>query len=369
VQVDCDSLSKAAKKEIFSSTRDRMKETELTESIRAEVRRILKSDVKLKKILDEIREESLKTVTDESIKRVNSELDKLIKQWELKEDQPAKHIAEQGQGTVDLPPMEKITQAEREKKEMEDDITEEEPIDETLTLLDIPTEFEIVAKDPIEIPLGKTYVLRMKTNAKDYFLTERNKSALEILFSDNILVEKSRSQLRNGVITSRVLAKEGISVGSSCELTARLKLDTDKYLQDKRKVIVVEPKKRKYTVGKAPQPPKHSVIPVTEGDPNWLRFQWTNKNVAEVDAAGTGTVLIYVSMSNEDYIKQLNLCDVSSSALKKYQHKYMTAIAFHAWLQEKGEQAKDASPEVLQEELRRAVRTVLYTTFVAPEID
>jgi hypothetical protein len=79
-------------------------------------------------------------------------------------------------------------------------------------------------------------------------------------------------------------------------------------------------------------------------------------------------------MSNQDYVAEVRRRNLSEDTIRRYRERYTVAIAFHAYLQDHSmreleKENKRVSEEDQLAELQRTVKTVIFTTFVAPQQD
>jgi hypothetical protein len=136
--------------------------------------------------------------------------------------------------------------------------------------------------------------------------------------------------------------------------------------------------------------PEYKVVPVTWEKDHWESDDgktdgkkgeskqridlpgWTLDKVAEVQPGDRGIVIL-INMSNSLYVDAIRNRNLGAQTIDRYSDKYKVAMAFHAYLQYRAvktmaEASKPTpSDEALDEELQRTVRTVVFTTFEAPE--
>ncbi|TIW27427.1 MAG: hypothetical protein E5V81_04635, partial [Mesorhizobium sp.] len=79
VHVSCDRLAPAAKRKLFSSTREQWKEGFVYETIQAEIVNILKSDDELRRLNEEARDQSLKDKDESAKKQIQRQVAKMLR--------------------------------------------------------------------------------------------------------------------------------------------------------------------------------------------------------------------------------------------------------------------------------------------------
>ena len=150
----------------------------------------------------------------------------------------------------------------------------------------------------------------------------------------------------------------------------------------KRVAIFVKPRRGSRKPVEVQGVPKYKIVPVKRENDQWITedgqqlplSHWKEESVAEVDPSSKSTILIYVNMSNPDFIQAIHRRSVGEDTIRRYSDRYKVAIAFHTYIQdhsvrEMAAQRKTIPQDALDGELQRIVRTVIYTTFVAPEQD
>jgi hypothetical protein len=235
--------------------------------------------------------------------------------------------------------------------------------------------------NPLRLPLGKRYTILLRNNGQDDCLTrDKDRGELSIQVDPSgTLLEKSRSQSRSGRVAVGVITSDGTSVDDHALITATLSFPNRDPLIAKRDIVFAKTRlgMRKPVI--LDGTPKYQIVPVVRENDQWktdkgdiVPLTWTEDSVAQVDTSGK-SVIIYVSMSNRDYIDAIRSRNLTGDIIHRYSDRYKVAIAFHTYLQDLSvrEMAKENKPlpqsETLEAELQRTVRTVIFTTFVAPE--
>jgi hypothetical protein len=388
VQIDCDGLTKLGKKEMLSSTRDRPKQTILLDRLLEDMNDIIRKDPQVVKIAVELQEAALRSASTAENLRLSRQLEQLIKNWELK-DKAFTEIKmrmlpdKDGRLTAQTLHRDEVVEVENE---------EEEPIDRnppeprSWSGKYFPTEFEFLARqEPIHVPINKAYTLRLVSDAQDDCLSrEHDRGDFVISFNPvDLVIERSRGEMRGGRISVRVITTEAAVPEKKLTISAKLTFPGRVPMVSTRLAILVQTRKGTRRPVEAEGPPKYQIVPVTKEGEDWVTDKgdkvnflgWTDQHVAFVDPSSEKTIYIYVNLSNRDYVEEIRKRSLGDETIERYSDKYRVAIAFHAYLQhhsvkelhDSGKQVPTEEP--LLAELQRAVRTVIYATFVSPEKD
>jgi len=381
VQIDCDRLSKSGKKALFSSTRDRIRQGPFLDSLLAEMNDIISKDPHVRAIAAELQEAALKSASTEQNLRLSRQLEELINEWEVKGKtiEAGYQMLRDEEGTLTILRLKRKEEVEVEEQQEEEEKPPPPPREWKGKYF--PTEFDFAAtSDPLRIPLGKRYTLLFRSNAQDDCLTrEHDRGEIHISINPGLLIERSRGQMRSGRIAIRLITAETASPDAKVQITATLSFPGRTPLVATRESIFVKPRKGAKKPTEVEGRPKYQIVPVVKENDHWKTDQgepvplnWNEESVADVSPTGK-IILIYVSMSNRDYVDAIHRRSLSEETIHRYSDRYKVAIAFHAYLQnrqvtEMVETLKTSPLEqTLLAELQRAVRTVIFTTFVAPE--
>ncbi len=384
VQIDCDNLSKLGKRALFSSTRDRIKRENFLDAVLGHVNAIIAKDAHVKAIAADLQEAALQSASTEQNIRLSRKLVQLIEEWELR-DKALTEIGRQmlpdREGTLTTLSLKRKEEVESEEQEVEE---KEKPPPDTRTWTGkyFPTEFDFVkVSDPLRIPLFRKYSISFRTDAQNDCLTrEHDRGELKLIIDPpGGILERSRGQMRGGMLAIIVEPTATASAGDNITITGILAFQGRTDLVASRKAILILPHRGAKKTTEIEGLPKYQIIPVHKENDAWktdlgvaVPFNWTEEDVADVGYSD-GNVLIYINMSNADYIEAVRRRNLSEPTIRRYSDRYKLAIAFHAYMQDRalkeiaGTGKAPPTEETLKAELQRTVRTVIYSTFVAPE--
>ncbi len=269
VQIDVDRLSPIAKRELFSSTRERAVDSDLRERIYAEVALVLKQDSELRRLEREERDKLLAQSTEQVDEQVRERLRKHI-QTLLK------------------------NKTRRVKR------TERVPVggggggggrdtDDT-HLPAVPTQMRFL-RDPITIKRGGTTTVWVEINAKNGYLPE-HEDDLSVNFDsglDGKVRDVAKSRLLGGRSLWRLQAAEDAPTGEFA-IEAILVTATG-VIAAPATVKVIEPVQTKPKSRTTEEPDTGPVINWVRRE-SWDRLGWDSQTVGEVQVRADETLIL-----------------------------------------------------------------------------
>lgn len=355
VQIDCDRLSKAAKKSLFSSTRDRLIDSDFRDTLFEEVVQFLRQDRNILAFERERRTRILSARSERDTTRVRQLVGKYIAEnpdlQELLSGRP-KSVQDgfkQPKGPTQL---------------VADEIREEEL--QEVALLKVPTYLRITnAKDPVPVEKGGNALIRIETDAIDSYLDSGEESRLRIVHVKNVVTKRSISRLRDGRISYYVHFPSTTRVGH--QDTVRVELDRvgTSTLVAERAVECVHPFNRKQEPARNKFPePKIYPISREKNPETWAQFSWSEDSVGRLLLGKTDEPGIYVSLDNRNLVKALKSRAHDPEMVKSIEERYISGIAYYLLLRKVHEiKGKGVSPAPDSEsddspELVRVAQTV-----------
>lgn len=348
VHVDCDNLKPIAKKRLFTSTRERMKKGELEEMLLEEIANHIQLDRNLIKFENDRRDQIINARSKRDTSKIRQMVGKYISRYpELKQLISQKST----ESTVDL------------KQTKEEPITDEIK-DEELELPDlkeIPTYIKITnSKDPILVEKGGSALVRIETDAADEYLSGSNENRFRVVFEQNRIKYKSKSQLRNGKISYHIYCPRTVRISSKDKIIIELDLLGGEILKTEREVICREPYKRKKEKAKK-KLLEPRIEAISHEDELWTLRGYDKKSVGEIWLDGPNPCII-VSVDNEHLLEVLNKMKNKEELRSSSEGRYVSAIAFYLFLRQvdkidkKNGDEEDLSPS--SSELQRVAKTV-----------
>lgn len=325
VQVDCDDLSNVAKKELVSSTRERLRNSEMKDLLFDEVATHLKNDRNIlafeKQQMDRIINATAFKETTKIRKLVgeyilhNKELSELL--FKDSDDKTQQDVEKQKK------PQETSDEKDIEKKDENDEITEREL--ETPILQEIPSFLRIAnKKDPIPIEKGGSVLIRLETDATDPYLENENFSRLKFNSNKNLIKEKSHSKLRNGKLSFYLFCPTSVRVTTKDKIKFELQLPDESTLAVEREIVCIEPhpkKKIKETI-RLPTP---NILPLSKKDDLWNSNGYDEFSVGEIWLKENNSAIL-VSIENIHLVNALKKID--EPMIESTKARYVAAIAY-----------------------------------------
>ena len=319
--INCDRLSPAAKRQLFSSTREQSREGFVLTRIEQEIAILLKSDDELKRLNEEAKDQSLKERDESAEKQMRRQVAKLL---HLAGATPAEagSGAAKGTGHASFTP--------RKPRPKPEPIAVSEP----------PTYIRIVADDePITFYAGQRRYIRVETDANsDYHdASDPKKSRINVAVGQDLKV-----------IGTSPLSGGRMRIGIECANTVVAKSQGSIRVELYRAGLSALGDEKAYEVVDAPKPkdrsqagvfPDFKVIPVgCPDDPQW---SLVNADSGSTDVAAhasgammdNGVLLIYYSEVFPRYSTERKKLELRSPALAaSFTKRYELWVAVHALL-------------------------------------
>lgn len=347
IQVELDHLLPAARRELLSSTRDRLKRTPFFFEMRERICAALAEDDELIRLNDVRKEELLSRHSERDRERMRQRFAELMERLKPGVDAT---LRGRGEGEGGRPPS---------------GTSSREPL-EPLPTRDEPTFLRIAnTKRPIPVRLDRQALIRLESDAPDGYLTSRIHAKLTMACHPaGVLELQSKSDFHGGRARLAIRPREGAKPQDGT-ITALLLTPDDKALSDEV-TFRLEPPPEHPTAGeqsrtrvKAPEP-----IPVFRGE--WPNFGWDESSVAEVREDKEGGK-IYVNADNRHLERLLRAGGYQEKGITRMRNNFVLYVAFYAWArhsetkgQEGALQGKEFE-DYQAAELDRVAQTVIHS--------
>jgi hypothetical protein len=325
IQVELDSLNAGARRDLLSTTRDRMKQSSFFEQMREQIWNALSEDEDLIRLDQERKERLLAHYSDKDRDKIKERFARLLERFKAGTDAVAPGKGDKPGGR---PPK---TSSSRE------------PLPALPTKKE-PTFVRIAnTQKPVRIRVDRTALLRIESDAPDEYLTNRPHANLTMASDpEGTAVLVSRSDFKGGRARITVRAKANAKVGDKGTLTIFL-FTTSKQSFSSKVTFVIETADEAPSAGdsgkskvQVPEP-----IPVYENEANaitWTDLGWDETAVAEVRDDGVETKIL-VNMDGRHIRKLLRSAGYQEVGLKRMKNNYLLYTGFYAY-------AKHMSPAV-----------------------
>jgi hypothetical protein len=337
VYVNCDELDSTSRKQLFSTTRESLRDTPLLEELRQLVIDVLDGDDKLK-ILN--KERKNKYIQNES-----SSLDSVKQRLKNRVSQVIRDEGDSGETTGGG-----TTNSGGGKTEEREPIPIKEP----------PTFLEIVGDETRKVYPGRRFILKFKTDAHpSYFVPD---SYLSIVNPEKFGRYTGTTNIKDGYGTAYFEVDENINIGEIAEVTLVILIDENTKIKDSILVETAEPPKKG---GKGNRVNLPNINPqwITKEDEFWEENSWDEKTVAEV-IEDENSITVFVSEDNNNLNKIIKKAkNKSSDVTKQISNFYLENICFHAVLtslqNKELEELNSSNEEILfDKEMKRTSETI-----------
>jgi hypothetical protein len=358
VQIEADGLSRQAKKELFASTRERARQSDVRTEIYDTLARVLHGDEELQRLNEEERERLLRRSSAAVNEKVRKKLGKFIKHVLKDTERPgSRNASGSGSGGDSGGPKHRKPGTAAPPRNTDDSL-----------LPEVPTYLRF-AKDALLVAQGANAQLWVEIDAKNDYLPIHNADL-------NITIEGPA----DGQV--RVAARSALTAGKSRWL---VQADADAQLGDYKLTAALDVNGTALTASlpvtvKLPRVAKEGEDPGSEPEtgPNvaWVyRDQWpdgfTERTVGAVAEADTSTDIL-INRNYKPLEEALSAASLTEAKVKARADRYQFPVACALWLQKHqlnllSDDTPRPSDEWLEAEMQRIAEAVLLA--ITPEVD
>lgn len=323
VQVDCDGLSKEAKKRLISSTRERMIEGEAKDLLLDEIATHLRQDRPLLGFEEERKRAFLQVRSARDTTRIRKLVGRFIA------DNPDLKDLITGKSEEKEPGDKAERKPSVPSEESEEEIGPEELV--TPALHPVPSFLRVAnRKDPIPVEKGGSSLIRLETDAEDAYWEDTWAEHFRAIHLGNVTNRKSLSALRSGKISYHFHCPSTVRVGTRETIRFEIDLPDSGKLSVDRDVICVKPVDRTKVKGETryPQP---KIVPISEHEQPviWKELSWTAQSVGRVYLGKTSESGIYVNMDNSHLKLATRFHGGDKDLLAAIQDRYISGVAYY----------------------------------------
>ncbi|MCB9056141.1 MAG: hypothetical protein H6549_09795 [Chitinophagales bacterium] len=347
IHIDATEAPINVKRMLFTTNREMLRDGDVLESIKKELREILKEDTDLAALEKMLEEKEISEVTDSTDDEVKKEIVKLLREAGFMPNAEGDSIRKGDGQDTDVPTP---------------NTPNDPPIQPVPTppLLTLPypqvTKFEIVLpKEDLHVRLNKSGLIFVETDADSRFRNE-----VRIKIEPETLEISSYFPLDGGRIKWRVKASQNAKIGDKGKIIVSLTKPNGDQIKDEADFEIIEPieKPAKEEKGFVPD---FAVLPVSPGDDNWYKA-WENVpedseevfTVAYVPKKIGDKTIIYYSTVFPAFREMIDKLKISSSPLLKFfETNYKVWIGYHGILQYNGLQNEFFSDEEQEKQIHK----------------
>jgi|MTBAKMStandDraft_1061839.scaffolds.fasta_scaffold02555_7 hypothetical protein len=330
VQVDCDRLDAESRRQLFPTTRESIRDTEIGHDLRRLVQETLAGDGELKRLDKERMKKLVTNIESSSTEKIRKRLSSRIKVFTS--------AATGGKGPV-------IS----EEKPHTEPHYKKEPI----PVHDPPSYLKIISVAPRKIYAGKKFTLQFETDARpDYF--KFAESFIAVIDPPTFAQFTGTTRVNSGYGTVYFQAADDIAVGDTGKVTLELRPPRSTAIGDAIECEVIPIPDTAGTEGTGATTPNINPVWVDIEHAFWQERGWDETAVAEVEQ-GEDSVTVFVSGENKQFNKLLSRAQRhGEEAVEAIKNFYLEHIAFHAVIAEidKQEAEREGILEADQAELQ-----------------
>lgn len=356
IQVELDGITSNARRQVLSSTRDRLKQSALFQEIKEKIARTLSEDEELDRLNRERKEQLLSKHSDADRQKMQERFARLMERFRAGLDAKA--------GAKDS----------GEKGRPESASGNREPL-EKLKTRDEPTFISIAnTQRPVPIRIDRQNLIRLESDAPDGYLTSHVHARLAVECDPGGLIAlESRSDFRGGRARLIVRASDNAKAGKTATLIVFLLPAKGKSLSSKVTIRFEAPDEDD-TSGKGEKSKLHVPAPVEVYRQQWPDHNWDETAVAKVDDDGRDTI-VFVNMDNRHFERFLRGASYQEVGIVRMKNNFLLYVAYYAWMQhiadasDKSGWSGEAFDRYQDDEMDRVAQTVIHAISASSRTD
>lgn len=327
VHIDCDSLTPAAKRSLFASSREDARRGFVLQMIHGELIRILKSDDELTRLNNEAREQGMRERDETAVQEMRREVARLLRLHGIAVDQVAGVQVRGDQPTSNRP-----AAPARARRPLQP-IAVQEP----------PTYIRIVwdEDEPIGFYPGQRRYIRIETDANSTYHNPDNPALSRINIISGDIALRGTTPLTGGRLRVILDAPENMEVGSRGSVRVELSRPGLSTLADERATEVCDKPPARPGREQLSLPPI-DIRSVAPEDERWAELGWPDdvNEIASSAEQENGTLVIYYSKAYPRYAAQISKLEQRSPALaESFTKRYEVWLVTHSLLYYRDQEA------------------------------
>jgi hypothetical protein len=346
IHIDVTEAPKNIKNQLFTTNREMLKDGEVLESIKEEIRRILKEDIQLAAIEKELQEKAINEVTESTDDEVKKQIVKLLQDAGFTPSAEGDTVRKgEGTETTDPPPIPPV-----------DPPPPPEP-PQPLATLPYPqvTRFEIASpQTKLKVNFNKTALIKLETDGDSRFDKD-----IRIKFEPGSLDILTVWALEGGRKKWRLKVTETAKVGDTGKISVSLTKPNGDQMKTEIDFEILEPlgKPSKEERGYIPD---FEVLPINPNDEGW-KSAWENIPADSEEAfkvayiprrIGVKTIVYYNTAFNQ-FKETVDKLKIAGSPLYKFfETNYKVWIGYHGILQYNNQQNETFTNDEQEEKVK-----------------
>ncbi|WP_346868169.1 MULTISPECIES: hypothetical protein [unclassified Clostridium] len=304
VHIDCDNIDNESKRRLFSSTRETLKNGNLTEELKEILINALSNDEELKRINNERKRQLLTSGNDDTEKELVKRLsDRLSKTIAL----PSLITSPKPKSSVPTP-------------KIKTPIISKEP----------PTFIKITNKDPIEIYSEKVFAIHFETDANESYF-RNNEVFNQIITPSKVVIYNGKTNMNGGRGIIYFQALKDIQLKDKAKIKLQLKIGS-KVIEDKIDIIVIQKKEEVIRRVEKLQEPNIKLHWIDDSHKHYIGCDWDKDSVVEV-IEDDEEIDVFISAVNKNYINAIEKYGKKNTdKIEKIKNFYEEQVAYYALL-------------------------------------
>ena len=332
--VRCDQMAPSAKENLFISSREEARQSDILRSIEAEIVQILKSDDELTRLNDLERQLDIQIVDEQTRNNMRKEIAMLLRPLGTNQDE----VIISGPGQGGLGSSSTVHPPRGSHKNLI-----------PISLHEPPTFIRIVDKEPITFHRGQRKYIRVETDANDQYhnADDPSKSRINIISDFGELANRGSSHLHSGRMRVAFECLDNAKVGDTGKISVELSRTGWPVLSDTKNVQVVEPPpvhEGRYKI----DIPDFTLQPLTPDSGKWASLGWPEEvdQIALEPIDEDGKFVIYYSNAFPQYKERLDQLEAKDLArASSFTRRYETWLAVYSFLMKKDQESQERPNE------------------------
>lgn len=337
--VKCDTLTPAAKRSLFTSTREQARDSLVLRRIQDELISLLKADDELERLHAEARSSMVSHETEEQSKYIRKEVGRLLRIQGVEFAKEAGLGGASSDGEDGGPGSGGAGGQETKRVKPRGPRKPPPPIE----LHEPPTFVRIVWDEasPITFHPGRERWIRLETDAQSTYHDPLDPSKSKMTFGvEPILKLLGTTRLANGRMMAKVRCVPDAEVGATSRLSVEIHRSGGSALSDARRVEVVKAPVAEQAKQRLSMPDFNFVAVDGPDDPKWAELGWPE----DVDAVAShsdldgATLTVYYSKAFPDFARAVHgLEQKAATEAQAFELRYRVWLAVHSYLLERAE--------------------------------
>jgi hypothetical protein len=348
IQVELDHLSAQARRELLSTTRDRLKQLSFYTDMREAICAALSEDERLHRLNEQRKEMLLSKHSEAEQQKMRERFARLMERFKAGADTAARSKGAEAPGR-------KVSQP-GSRQELEPLATKDEP-----TFIKI-----VNTQKPVSIRLDRHALLRLESDAPDGYLSKHVHAKLTLACDpEGLIAMESRSDFLGGRARMTMRPTEKAKEGQSGTVTVFLFTPDEKQYTAKVGFKIEKPEEQQ-TSGTQSRGHVQAPTPIPVHKDEWPTYGWDENSVGEVKEDEKGTK-IFVNMDNRHLVRLLQTGGYQETGIARMRNNFLLYVAFYAWAKHAAETKRDmplegkAYEEYVAREMDRVAQTVTHS--------